>query len=671
MTKQPLHESWISRAWEASKYQLSKLGRYKAGGKILGKGKVDAQSLAKVFKIVDKVGNEKIKELNKLIMETLPEFPNNKSQEEFIDMCMEIAKVYDSIVAATEADSNSKEFVPTDVANAIIEDLREYVKEFLDVKLAAVYSTLNEQETDSERLDRKRGEFKTRTQGTKDKIASGDLKSFDSERMKTLKSWKLPLTLMGTGASFGALGWLIKALLSDEQVITIKTLNVASEQVADIQPGEGMTQIMNRALGLSLNPNSSPQEFLEGVKKIGGGSISRGIDMMTQKDGIFPNPSAAKETLEAIAKNPTGYGDTLKDVFKGDWAGTGATPGDTLKTVPGGKLSAMILQWGVKYATIQTAKYTVATKVLSTVGVGLLAGGVAVALARWKGRKSSRAQVLNDLYQSLRPIEPTKENPQIFDEDTTDQIQQNTPNQTQQVPPPAPITNQSSSDIQKDLQALQKYNRNAQIALVLARISENLSLAKLTGASTIENYSDNKLKQYIQQDPQSAAGKVAKLIINIRKNPDGFLTKISKLLNVELEKRARAVATKVDKNTKASLNPLAEHSVLLEALVDDVFNEFGITAQILKQNRIQILALLGAMYAKEGDTSLSIVDPKKLKLTSSEKKLLQSSGFTAQAGGNYVFLGPSTKKSDVMSKKQLQEIIKEEVARYIKSKKLS
>jgi hypothetical protein len=40
--------------WEKVKFGLSKLGRYKAGGKIFGKGKIDQEAAAKIQSILDK-----------------------------------------------------------------------------------------------------------------------------------------------------------------------------------------------------------------------------------------------------------------------------------------------------------------------------------------------------------------------------------------------------------------------------------------------------------------------------------------------------------------------------------------------------------------------------------------------------------------------------------------
>lgn len=659
--------------WENAKYALSKLGRYKAGGKIFGKGKVDAESAAKVKSILKKSGNEIIDKLDDLIKSKAVEFPNNKSQEDFIDICLEISKVYDGIVAGTKKSPEDTDFIPIDAANAIINDLREYVKEFLDVKLAAIYSvtnenninSINEEETDDERLARKKGEFKSKTSDTKEKVKSGELQAFDSERLKTLKSWKLPLSMMGLGLSFGALGWLIKALCTEEKEVTYRILKEKVETLTNIRPGEGATQVLNRAFDLNLNPNSSPQEFLEAVKKIGGGNLEKGIQMFTEKGGAFIKPDAARETIEAIAKDPTKYGDTLKEMFKGNWAGTGATPNDTLVTVEGGTLKGMILKQFVKTVTVTTTKYTIAAPILKTIGVGLLAGGAVVALARWKGRKSSRAQVLNDLYQNLRPLEPTPQNPEIIDQppknDNPDNVKNNEKPDSNVIPPPDSVVDKQESTIVQDVNAISKLNRNGQIALVLSRISTNLSLGRLLGKDTIESYTDTQLKQNMVNKGTPAA-KISNLILNIRKSPDLFLKKIESLLGVKFEKRSKAMATKPGKDTQAQLNKLEEYKTLFkdilgEAMIDDIFNEFKITADMVKNNKIELLALIGSMYAKEEDTALSIVNPEKLSLSDSDKKLLQSLGFASQSGGNYVFIGPGLTKKDIKSSSKLEETL--------------
>ncbi len=132
--------------WDSVKYGLSKLGRYKANGKIFGKGKIDQEAARKIQQIIDKEGNELIKNLDSLIRETDPEFPNGKNPQQFLKTVMEIAAIYDSIVAATKKSPEEQGYMPIDAANGIITDLREYTKKFLDTDLAAVYSGFDENE---------------------------------------------------------------------------------------------------------------------------------------------------------------------------------------------------------------------------------------------------------------------------------------------------------------------------------------------------------------------------------------------------------------------------------------------------------------------------------------------------------------------------------------------
>ncbi len=424
----PLNEGW----WENAKYALSKLGRYKAGGNILGKSQTDAKANAQIMALLDKKGNEMIKQLDSSIKAKNPEFPNNKSQEQYLTTILDIATVYDSIVAATKLKPNDAGFLPVDAANAIIEDLRAYTQKYLDVDLTAAFSVFNEAEegaVEEEILDEAEADLeamKSKTAGkfadTKAAIKKGDLEAYGTERMKTLRSWKLPLALMGTGASFGALSWVIEYLYGPKEIMesSKEVIESKAEQaLGNIKPGEGMTQIMNRTLGTSLSPSSNPNDVVAALSKLGGGDASKGVEIITQQGGIFRDPAAAKETLSAIVANPTEHGNNLKQVFTGTWAGTGKMAGDTLVTQNGGTLKQMvvtaIVKWTTKTTIKTTAAATIAAPILKVLGVGLLAGGVVAALSRYKGRKSSRAQVLNDLVQYLRPVEGTKDNQEVID----------------------------------------------------------------------------------------------------------------------------------------------------------------------------------------------------------------------------------------------------------------
>jgi len=412
--------------WSKAKFLLSKLGRYKAGGKILGKGKIDQEAGAKIQSIIDKKGNELIKGLHELIQQLNKkgkgEFPNNQDPDIFLDVILNIASVYDSMVASTKLKPDEEGYLPIDVVNSIISDLREYVKKYLDVDLKAVYSVMDSEEdkvdsdkevliTDNdEHIDEDKSSDVRKELQTK---KGEDAEEINSERMKTLKSWRLPLALMGAGASFGALSWLIEYIFPAEKITTYtpeEIKKITEETIGHVKPGDGMTQTFNsiKGLGVNLTPNSSPEEVVGVLNKLGGGDAHKGVEILTQKGGMFVKPELANDTLHQLVNNPTEHGDTLKEVFASNStrAGTGKIIGDTLATHDGGTITQMVvksfIKWTTKTVIKKSAVALVAGPILKVLGIGLLGAGVLVKLFREKGKRQSRAKTLNDLLQSLQ-----------------------------------------------------------------------------------------------------------------------------------------------------------------------------------------------------------------------------------------------------------------------------
>jgi len=443
-----LNDKQISEGiWTNIKYGLSKLGRWKVGGEFGGVRKKDQEAGAKIQKIIDNKANEAIAKLDAEIKQQNPEFPNNKEPVDFLNTVMSISAVYDSIVAATQKDPKDEKYLPIDAANGIINDLREYVKKFLDIDLAAAYSTLDEAEgniielTDEElkQLDEAWGlnEEGYSNEEIIDEDQAADVRKqlkakrgagadFQSDKMKNLKSNRLPMTLLGVGSALGGFSWLVntdwfKSLFETVSTTTdVQTVNdvvtTKSQIVATVQPGDGLTQTLNKFFNANLSPNSTPEQLLDAIKTAGGGNLQDGIDAISAKGGMMGTPVEAKQVLIDIAKNPHGHGDNLGQIFQGKWSGTGKQIGDMLTTVPGGQLQAMIVKTIVtavpKLVTTTAIKtgaaYGVAKglgAVLGPIGVGLLATGALVKIMRMKGQKQSRAATLNDLYQSIRNIE--------------------------------------------------------------------------------------------------------------------------------------------------------------------------------------------------------------------------------------------------------------------------
>jgi hypothetical protein len=215
--------------------------------------------------------------------------------------------------------------------------------------------------------------------------------------------------------------------------------------------------------------------------------------------------------------------------------------------------------------------------------------------------------------------------------------------------PPPPVGGEGGVDI------ISKLNRNGQIAYLLSRTSPKLNLFAAANKE-IGSLSDNDLKKVIDSEQSSdTIKKLAKLIPNLRKSPDTLLKKFSSATGIKLQPRAKAIATRPGKDTQAQLQKTQENKIMLssllqEALIDDVFNELGVTDDVIKANKIELLALLGSMYASAGDNTLSILDTKELSDT--DKAKLKSFGFQPQAGGNYVFLGAGETKASYFDKLQ-------------------
>jgi len=550
-------------AWEKIKYGLSKLGRYKAGGKIFGKGKIDQEAAQRIQDIINKKGNEVIANLDAQIKETNPKFPNNEKEVEFLNTILSISAVYDSIVVSTQKNPDEEGYLPIDAANGVINDLREYVKKFLDVDLTAVYSvvdeiegntiTLNEEEINElneswaideygedsggqdmtwgmygrdnsnsgigSSIDQKMmsslnvanhiidglpeeytendvemavtlyisdsginqevansytkddewwedlyynindirrkggtvneagydfqtqaGETPQHTNVPQSKLAGlarthlqnkrGQGDDFDSERMKTLKSNKLPLTLMGIGASLGAFNWLVntdwfKHLFDTpfnytDTENTTQMIQQHTQVFNDIKPGEGVYKLLGRVTNHQLNANSSTSEFIDALKQIGGGDAHKGVDLLCQDGGVMMRPQEAAKGLHELINNPTSH-QNINFMFQDGTqsSGTGKlVPTNTTLygTIAGRSLISIltkIIPQAIAKTVVKTgvktgAGYAAAKglgAVLGPIGIGLLAAGALVKLMRMKGQKQSRAKTLNDLYQSIRNLD--------------------------------------------------------------------------------------------------------------------------------------------------------------------------------------------------------------------------------------------------------------------------
>lgn len=404
-------KSGLSNLATSAKHGLSKLGTITAGGKYFGQSKAKAAAQTQIDSEMSKRGNKMIRDLDKTLKSQFPGFPNVKDKEQFIAGVQAIGQVYESVVAATKLPPDSKGYLSPKKANNIIKSLRMYVQKTVDYDLASVYRMFNEND---EKFYQENQHILLEA-----KAVAGPLTgSKETETEKVYKSNKAPLTLLGIGTALGAFSWLVNTdwfknlFAAKSQVPVTEWMSQDTTKVlGSVQPGNGLTQTMNATLGSKLTAASSPEDFIKGLEKLGNGNAQKGIDLLTQKGGLFPDAAGAKMALTDIVKNPHGQGDTLGEIFKGKIAGTGKEIGDVLVTKPGGVIVGAITSMVPKIAmmtVIKTGAGYAAAKglggVLGPLGIGLIAAGALVKGLRYKGLKSSRMKTLKDLLVNMNDL---------------------------------------------------------------------------------------------------------------------------------------------------------------------------------------------------------------------------------------------------------------------------
>ncbi len=409
-------KSGLSNLATSAKHGLSKLGTITAGGKYFGQAKAKAAAQTQIDAEMGKRGNKMIRDLDKSLKSQFPGFPNVKDKEQFIAGVQAIGQVYESIVAATKLPPDSKGYLSPKKANNIIKSLRMYVQKTVDYDLASVYRMFNEN-------DEKFYQENQYLLFEAAVAAKGPLTgSKETETEKVYKSNKAPLTLLAVGTALGAFSWLVNTdwfknlFATKSQVPVTQWMSQDTTKVlGSVQPGNGLTQTMNATLGTKLSAASSPEDLIKGLEKIGNGNAQKGVELLTQKGGLFPDSAGAKAALTDIVNDPKGKGDTLGQIFQGKIAGTGKEVGDVLVTKSGGVIVGAITKMVPKIAMMTVIKtgagYATAKGlggILGPLGIGLVAAGALVKGLRYKGLKSSRMKTLKDLLVSMNDLEMPK-----------------------------------------------------------------------------------------------------------------------------------------------------------------------------------------------------------------------------------------------------------------------
>jgi hypothetical protein len=464
--------------WGNIKYGLSKLGRYKANGKIFGKGETDKEAAEEIGRIMGNTTNAALSAVYDKVKEKSPEWPNDKSRVAFLRGVLMYGQFYDSIVAAAEKSPEEEGYLDPEVANKLIENTRKVVKKALDTDLTAVYSVMDsnnsidlnkeellfeeifslENEPVNEEFLKKLGQLKDKAMdalfGKKDEDSearkagnrqsaklqgAGDDNVVDSERMKTLKSNKLPLILAGVGGALGAIGWIAQTQWFKDLITTTikhpaqfgeKTFTTTVENNLKVDPKGWSYTIQNNgfmdATGKSLNFNQPVGNLKDAFSFYGGGDQAKGIEAMSSFLGGGGKGASVANITSQLA-NPANK--TVGDIFnhlKGTWGDkvlmnqNGGAKSIIAKQVYTQTKKVLIRAGFTTTTTSAAGSYLVSiAPVLSALGIALIGAGAVVKLLREKGQRQSRAKTLNDLLQSLVLVKITDKNKSNGEEEGT------------------------------------------------------------------------------------------------------------------------------------------------------------------------------------------------------------------------------------------------------------
>jgi hypothetical protein len=453
--------------WETIKYGLSKLGRYKANGKILGKGETDKKAAEEIGEIMGDTANAVIKATYEQVKKVAPEFPNDKKREKFLEGIINYGQLYDSIVAAAAKKSNEDGYLDPNIANKLIENLRVVVKKALDTDLKAVYSVMDSKENIDleveelmfERLftqvdsqvneeflkgltnlknkvmdkvfGKKDGDSEQRIAGSRQsakfQTTSND-KTVDSERMKTLASNKLPMILMGVGASLGALGWIAQTEWFKNWVLSIiQTADKVTQTPAVIKTitggpadSKGFIHWASQIGGKKILTAGDMQEF---ITKHGAENVSHMFDGNNAGDSmgqveklqqmISNNPKASVGEIFNKADQTFGSAKGVQDLFSVNSAAT------FVAKIVIKEATKTVVKGGLVTGGATVLGLLGMAPIVTAIGIALVGAGLVTKLLREKGLRQSRAKTLNDLLQSLKLVNVTSSNDDVVNNDDT------------------------------------------------------------------------------------------------------------------------------------------------------------------------------------------------------------------------------------------------------------
>ena len=429
-------------AWENLKHAVAKAGSLDNWFRSTKDKEAAEEYIQSLF---DKTSNEFLKKLKEELDAEFEGFPNNKSEVDFAVAVASIYNAYDSLVNATKKQPDEEGYIPPDAANEMIGDLKDLVEYYSDKKLADVYKHFNEAAGEEEGEEEEDLRAKAKLGGRED---------YKTKTFKGLESNLLPgiLGLLGGGfsaahyaAMAAGLGDMPEAVMQSNDVKEI--VNTAELQLGETvevaaSPG-GLLKTLGQASGggtaKTFGDFAAQIDQISDVSNAGAGDVVGGISQ------IMPNPEAggkmmnflyeygqqnpsenifnvindtapSEEFVQFVSQSDPGFAEQIS----GGAAGAGTFKGGLTNLLG---LKAGVMKVAAQKALVITGKSVtkslagagavkmgagtaiVGSGALGMIGIALSTAAAGVYLARLKGRKSSRAQKLQDLFAELKPVE--------------------------------------------------------------------------------------------------------------------------------------------------------------------------------------------------------------------------------------------------------------------------
>ena len=331
------------------------------------KGWEQAQAVFK--KIATQEGDKVVQDLVKAIESEVSElesglgskdkdqqFPSNKNANVFFSGLNTIASTYDTIVAATKKDPGEEGYMPPEVANEIIRQLRIVVQKYMadtEREKGGMYATFGAGDPDSglkatatgegddkgDDLLQEEDEENEAGQDTGEEINPEEeyekiMSGKDSPVFQRMTSLKAPLVIAGIGTALGTAGWVANQPWFQDFILKVldipKTTDIAVTDTKEVlqnveqtfettapdvisagKPTGGLAKTLTDLSGGEVNlmgKGASLEDLKGAAQYYGGGDVEQGLQNISGMMQGRGKPDEALKLMRQALEDPSSFG---------------------------------------------------------------------------------------------------------------------------------------------------------------------------------------------------------------------------------------------------------------------------------------------------------------------------------------------------------------------------